>query len=166
MASAGTAVSAGDIVSLLEQGTLFTDLAAKVTGAEITFEVQARELRGLDGEQRRCLQTWRDGANWGVQRICVVQAAGTVIAHVSSLYLPTRLPTVARRTLAGTDESLGAVVQALGGWREHLSAREVRDRGAIVRAQGRLVLPGPGTSIPVALAWEEVLSQFLAVARA
>jgi hypothetical protein len=165
MAPAGTAVSAGDIVSLLEQGTLFTDLAAKVTGAEITFEVQAREVRGLDGEQRRCLHAWRDGVNWGVQRTCAVQAGGTVIAHVSSLYLPTRLPTAARRTLAETDESLGAVVQGIGGWREHQGARQVHDRGAIVRSHGRLVLPGPGTSIPVALAWEEVLGQLLAVLR-
>jgi hypothetical protein len=163
--SAGTAVSAGDIVRLLEQGTLFTDLAAKVTGAEITFEVQARAVTGLDGEQRRCLHAWRDGVNWGVRRICSVQAAGSVIAHVSSLYLPTRLPHAARRTLAETNESLGLVVQGIGGWREHLSAREVRDRGAIARSHGRLVLPGPGTSIPVALAWEEVLGQVLAVLR-
>jgi hypothetical protein len=145
---------------------LFTDLAAKVTGAEITLEVRGREVRGLDGEQRRDLHAWRDGASWGVWRICEVQAGGIAIAYVSSLYLPLRLPTGVRRVLAETDESLGLVVQGIGGWREHRRAREVHDRGAIVRSHGRLVLPGPGTSIPVALAWEEVLAQFPAVCRA
>jgi hypothetical protein len=156
------------VVCLLEQGMLFTDVAAKFSGCDIAFEVcpGGRQVTGLDCERRRALQSWRDGVSWGVQRRGRYLAGGVVVANVWSLYLPSRLSPGARAALQYTDEPLGPVVRGDGGWREHGSAREVRDRGAIVRSQGLLVVPGPGTSVPVALVWEEALAQLLAGARA
>lgn len=163
MDAAGTLSTPAELVELLAQGELFTDLARKITGCDITCEITCRRVEGLDCEARRELHAWRDRATWGQRRHGVMLAAGVPVAFFSSLYLPQRAELApVRRVLLETDEPIGPVLREIGGWREHQGAREVRDRGAVARSHGRLVLPGTGTSVPAALVWEEALPQLFA----
>lgn len=161
-----TLVTGRDLAGQLRRGELFTDIAAKLAGQEITAEVWERTgPEPMSGEERRLMEAWRDGADICHRRTGLLRTAdGQAMAYVSSMWLPYRLPPGVQPALMTSDIPLGRSLAAAGVVRECLFAREVSDRGIAVRSRGRLLLPSEGGDdmVPVALAWEEIPESALA----
>jgi hypothetical protein len=160
-----TLMTGKELVEQLGRGELFTDIATKLTGEEITAEVWQRSgPEPMSGEERRLMESWRDHAVTCHRRTGLLRAAnGQIVAYVSSAWVPGRLPPGVQPALMTTDIPLGRSLADAGVVRECLRAREVSDRGIAVRSYGRLLLPGadPGDMVPVALAWEEIPDSLL-----
>lgn len=161
-----TLVTAEEVAAQLRRGELFTDIAAKLSGQEITAEVWQRSgPEPMSGEERRLMESWRDHADICHRRTGLLRTTGgQAVAYVSSMWLPYRLPPGVQPALMTTDVPLGRSLAAAGVVRECLFARQVSDRGIAVRSYGRLLLPdetGDGM-VPVALAWEEIPDSYLA----
>jgi hypothetical protein len=159
-----TLMTGKELAEQLRRGELFTDIAAKLTGEEITAEVWQRSgPEPMSGEERRLLESWRDQVVICRRRTGLLRAAGgQIVAYVSSAWIPCRLPPGVQPALMTTDIPLGRSLADAGVARECLSAREVSDRGIAVRSYGRLLLPDGDDMVPVALAWEEIPDGLLA----
>ena len=159
-----TLTAAEEVAVLLRGGGLFTDIAARLAGEEITAEVWQRSgPEPMSGEERRLMETWRDHAVTCHRRTGLLRTeGGEPVAYVSATWIPARLPPGVQPALAMTDVPLGRALAGAHVVRECLSARVVADHGIAVRSHGRLLLPDGDDMVPVALAWEEIPDSALA----
>lgn len=175
---ASTAPAAASVAALLAAGTgTATALFEKLAGEQIRIELTGCADRPLTVTERLELRT-RPGTQ-GHERTGTLRTvnSGLVVAEVSSLVVPGRLPAGARRALGipGPDEPapapsgipLGRVLADFGVHREPLGARMVRDTAGIrgsrvmVESSARMWLDDS----PVALAGERVTADFCQQAR-
>ncbi len=170
---ASAAPAAASVAALLARGTgTATALFEQLAGEPIVIELTGRADRTLTAAE--CLELQADPGTYGHQRTGTLRTAGSgrVAAEVSSLVLPGRLTTPALRALGipGPDDAappptavpLGKMLAALGGYREPLGARLLRDGAGLpgsrlfVESSARMWLDGE----PVALASERVSAEF------
>jgi hypothetical protein len=172
------AAAAASLAALLADGTgPATALFERLAGEPVRIELTGCADRPLTATE--CLELRTGPGTRGYQRTGALRTvnSGIVAAEVSSLVLPERLPAAARRALgipgpgdaapppSGTP--LGKVLAGLGGHREPLGARMVRDSTSFpgscvsVESSARMWLDG----LPVALASERVTAQFCQRAR-
>ena len=175
---ASAAPAAALVAALLAGGTgTATALFEKLAGGPVRIELTSRTDRPLTAIESLELRT-SPGAH-GHQRTGTLRTAnsGMVVAEVTSLVVPGRLPADARSALGipGPDDPapppsgipLGTVLAGLGVHREPLGARIVRDStrtpGSLVKVESsaRMWLDGA----PVALASERVTAEFCHEAR-
>jgi hypothetical protein len=170
---AGSARAAASVVALLARNAgpatlLFEELA----GEQVRIELARCADRPLTAAECSDLRTG-PGAR-GHERTGTLRTVNTglVVAEVSSVVVPGRLPASARTALGipaadeptppPSDIPLGKALAGLGVHREPLGARLVRDStrtpGArvSVRSSARMWLAG----VPVALAGEQVTAEF------
>ena len=146
------------IAAALDGGELFTELAALLSGEEITFRADGTpHVHSLTDAERGPLRAAR-----GVQGILRrgtlrTGTSGRDVAQVVAVYLPNRIPDErALRALHMTSQPLGQVLAPLGATRQSLGAMVVDDDEYAVRARGLVLIGG----VPVALAEEQVLRAF------
>lgn len=147
------------IAAALDRGQLFTDLAARLTGEEITFHrAPAPPVRTLTAADRGPLRA-KPGTQ-GIPRAGTLRTAGgRDIARVTAVYLPYRIPDEGTlRALHMTSKPLGQVLAPLGCTRQSLGAMVIAGGDIAVRSRGLLLIGG----VPVALAEEQVLRSFAA----
>jgi hypothetical protein len=145
------------IAAALDGGELFTELAALLSGEEITFHQDGQpHVWSLIPAERGPLR-----AAPGVQGIrrqgTLRTASGRDAARVTAIYLPYRIGDEgALRALYMTNAPLGQVLAPLGATRLSLGAMVITDGDIAVRSRGLLSIAG----VPVALAEEHVLRSF------
>ncbi|MGD0702759.1 MAG: hypothetical protein ABSA02_23105 [Trebonia sp.] len=175
---AGAASAAASVAALLARGngpatTLFEELA----GEQIQIELTSCADRPLTAAE--CLELRASPGTHGHQRTGSLRTArsGLVAAQVSSVVVPGRLPASALTALGipGPGDPapslsgipLGKVLAGLGGHREPLGARLLRDGNGVpgsrvlVESSARMWVKGA----PVALASERVTAEFCQQAR-
>jgi hypothetical protein len=170
---------AASVAALLARGTgPATALFEELAGEQVCIEMASRADRALTAAE--CLELRASPGTHGHQRTGTLRTAksGLVVAEVSSVVIPGRLPASALRSLGipGPDDPapppsatpLGTVLAGLGVHREPLGARLLRDtacipgRRLLVDSAARMWLNG----VPVAVAGERVTAQFCRQARA
>jgi hypothetical protein len=176
---ASAAPAAAAVAALLASGTgTATALFEELAGEQVRIELTGCADRPLTASE--CLELRASAGAHGHQRTGTLRTAnsGMVVAEVSSLVVPGRLPADARRALGISGPPgdpvpppsgipLGKVLAGFGGHREPLGARMVRDstRGpgsrVSVESSARMWLDG----LPVALASERVTAEFCQQAR-
>jgi hypothetical protein len=171
-------VLAASVAALLARGTgPATALFEELAGERVCLETASRADRVLTAAE--CLELRASLGTYGHQRAGTLRTAktGLVVAEVSAVVIPGRLPASALRSLGipGPDDPapppsaipLGTVLAGLGVHREPLGARLLRDttRGPgsrlLVASAARLWLNG----VPVAVAGERVTAEFCLQAR-
>jgi hypothetical protein len=175
---ASAAPAAAAVAALLARGTgPATALFEKLAGEQIRIELTGCADRPLTAAE--CIELLASPGTYGHQRTGALSTmtSGLVAAEVSSLVLPGRLPASALRALgipgpgdpapAPSAIPLGSVLAGLGGHREPLGARLLRDAAGIpgsrvlVESSARMWVDG----VPVALASERVTAEFCQQAR-
>jgi hypothetical protein len=170
---ASASSAAASVAALLARGTgPATALFEELAGEQIRIELTGRADRTLTVAE--CLELRASPGTHGHQRTGTLRTvrSGLVAAEVSSLVVPGRLPASALRALGipGPDDPaplpsaipLGTVLDGLGGHREPLGARLLRDSTrvpgsrACVESSARMWVDGA----PVALASERVTAEF------
>ena len=168
---ASAAPAAASVAALLARGTgPATALFEKLAGEQIRIELTGCADRPLTAAE--CLELRASPGTQGHQRTGALRTVGSglVAAEVSSLVVPGRLPAAALRALgipwpgdpapSPSGIPLGKVLAGLGGHREPLGARLLRDSsgspGMLVESSARMWVDGA----PVALASERVTAQF------
>jgi hypothetical protein len=172
------APAAAQVAALLASGTgPATALFEGLAGEQIRIELTGTADRLLTATE--CLELHASPGTGGYQRTGTMRTvnSGQVVAEVSALVIPGRLPAGARRALGipGPDDPapvptgtpLGKMLADYGVHREPLGARMVRDtriagRRVSVESSARMWLDGE----PVALASERVTAEFCQLARA
>jgi len=172
------APAAAQVAALLASGTgTATALFEGLANEQIRIELTGTADRLLTATE--CLELHTSPGTRGHQRtgtLCTVDS-GMVVAEVTALVIPGRLPAAARRALGipGPDDPapvptgtpLGKLLADYGVHREPLGARMVRDSTHIagsrvsVESSARMWLDGE----PVALASERVTAEFCQQAR-
>ena len=145
------------IAAALDRGEMFTELAALLSGEEITFRPDGSpSVWSLRPAERGPLRA-KPGVQ-GIRRAGTLRAGGgRDVARVIAVYLPYRIPDErALRSLHMTSAPLGAVLAPLGATRQSLGAMVIASGEIAVRARGLLSIGG----VPVALAEEQVLRSF------
>ena len=170
---AGVAPAAASIAALLAHGVdPATTVFERLAGEEIHIELTGCADRVLTAAE--CIELRTSPGTHGYHRtgrLCTV-TTGLVVAEVSSLVVPARLPAAALKALGipGPEDPapppsgipLGKLLAGLGVNREALGARMVRDSGpnsggrVSVESSARLWLDG----MPAALASEHVTAEF------
>jgi len=175
---ASAASAAASVAALLARGTgPATTLFEELAGEQIRVELTGCADRPLTPAE--CLELRVSPGTHGHQRTGALRtvSSGLVAAEVSSLVVPGRLPAPALRALGipGPDDPtpppsaipLGKVLAGLGGHREPLGARLLRDSARVpggrvlVESSARMWVDGA----PVALASEQVTAEFCQQAR-
>jgi len=154
-----TPMAGAAIAAALDRGQLFTDLAARLTGEEITFHRAASPpVCTLTAAERGPLRA-KPGTQ-GIPRTGILRTAGgRDIARVTAVYLPYRIPDeAALRSLYMTSTPMGTVLAPLGCTRQSLGAMIITTGDIAVRSRGLLLIGG----VPVALTGEQVLRTFAA----
>jgi hypothetical protein len=170
--AASGAQAAASVVALLARNTgPATILFEQLTGEQVRIELTGCADRPLTPAERRDLRIG-SGAR-GYERTGSLRAvsSGLVVAEVSSLVVPGRLPASARTALGipgaeepappPSDVPLGKALAGFGVRREPLGARLVHDRTATassrvsVASSARMWL----ADLPVALASERVTAE-------
>jgi hypothetical protein len=169
---ANGARAAASVVALLARNTgPATILFEELTGEQVRIQLTGCADRPLTPAECRDLRI-SSGAH-GYERTGSLRTAssGLVVAEVSSLVVPGRLPASARTALGmpaaeepappPSDVPLGKALAGFGVRREPLGARLVRDRAAI--AGGRVSVTSSArmwlADAPVALASERVTAE-------
>jgi len=145
------------IAAALDGGELFTELAARLSGEEITFRRDGPSpVWSLTAAERGPLRA-QPGVQ-GIRRRGVLRTgSGRNVARVIAVYLPYRIPDEgALRALYMTSEPMGAVLAPLGATRQPLGAMVLFSGEIAVRSRGLLLIGG----VPVALAEEQVMRSF------
>lgn len=175
---AGAASAAALVAALLARGTgTATALFEQLAGEQIHIELTGCADRPLTSTE--CLELHTSPGAQGHQRTGTLRTvnSGLVVAEVSSLVVPDRLPVEARTALGIPSPGdpaplpsgipLGRVLAGFGVHREPLGARMVRDSTGIpgsrasVESSARMWLDGA----PVALASERVTAELCHRAR-
>ncbi len=148
---------AGDsIAAALQGGMLFTDLAALLSGEEITFHADGASVFSLTAAERGPLRA-KPGVQGIRRRGTLRTASGRDVARVIAVYLPYRIrDEAALRALHMTGGPLGQVLAPLGATRQSLGAMVIATGDIAVRARGLLLI----NEVPVAVAEEQVLRSF------
>jgi hypothetical protein len=156
--TAAIAPLAGDsIAAALNGATLFSNLAALLSGEEIIFHPDGPScVYSLTDADRGPLRAQR-GVQGILRRGTLRTASGRRAAISRAVYLPNRIPDAdALRALHMTSAPLSKVLGPLGVTRQSLGALPIATGDVAVRSRGLLLLGG----VPVALAEEQVLRSF------
>ena len=171
-AGARGAQAAASVVALLARNTgPATILFEELTGEQVRIELTGCADRPLTPAECRDLRIGSAGRGYERTGSLRTVSSGLVVAEVSSLVVPFRLPAAARTALGmpGADEHapppsdvpLGKALAGFGVRREPLGARLVRDRASVsgsrvsVTSSARMWL----ADVPVALASERVTAE-------
>ena len=131
----------------LARGELFSALAAELAGGPVVCAGLRRVIAAsLTPREARLLEAHRGDSGLVVRRSALLRGPAGVVARVTAVYLPARIPDPeVRLALWETHLPLGAALAPLGVTRRSLSVVGVRSRG--------LLLLG---DTPAALAEEEL----------
>jgi hypothetical protein len=172
------AQAAASVVALLARNTgPATILFEELTGERVRIELTGCADRPLTPAECRDLRIGPGGRGYERMGSLRTVSSGLVVAEVSSLVVPGRLPAAARTALGmpGADESapppsdipLGKALAGFGVRREPLGARLLRDHASVsgsrvsVTSSARMWL----ADVPVALASERVTAELCQRAR-
>lgn len=152
-----------EILRELAAGQLFTPLAERLSGQQVTSCIDARTFGPLDADVRNLLAAGDRFHRAGYRTGRLITRSGMEVAEITAVYLPARLSLLACLLLESTSIPLGKVLAPFGARRQQLACLPAC-RNEVLVTQARLWVPredDPDDEVPAAVATERIMGPWL-----